>query len=73
MTDDHTRRIVELETELSFQADTVRALNSALVAQQRQLSELQHELRILREVTGSLRRQLGSGPDAPEEGPPPHY
>lgn len=73
MTNAQEQRLETLETEVSFQGDTLQSLNAALVEQQRQLSELHREMRLMREALASLRRQVGSGPDAPDEPPPPHY
>lgn len=65
-----------LQTEQAYQSETVQALNDALAAQQMQLIELRHHVRLLE---GRLREVLaGSAPDgdageSAAEPPPPHY
>jgi len=65
------KRIVELEIKLSFSEDALEQLNMTIFRQQRQIEELQRDLR-------ALRQQVGSA--APNEPPrslrdeiPPHY
>ncbi len=65
------KRIVELETKLSFQEHLIQELNEALTHQQRQLDALQHKLDMMHE-------QLKDGMSddikpLSEEVPPPHY
>lgn len=65
-----------LQTEQAYQAETVRALNDALAAQQMQLIELRHHVRLLqgrmREVLAGSTRDGDAGESAAEP-PPPHY
>lgn len=63
-------RVTELETRLTFQDDTIQALNDVLVVQQRALERLQ------RQVAALIKRQdeMGGQFEASEEdAPPPHY
>ncbi|WP_122845203.1 SlyX family protein [Pseudomonas viridiflava] len=63
-------RVMELESRLTFQDDTIQALNDVLVAQRRELDQLQLQM------TAMLKRQeeLGSQFETFEEdAPPPHY
>lgn len=76
-TENFTRAELErLQTEQAYQAETVRALNDALAAQQMQLIELRHHIRLLE---GRLREVLagsaaeGDAGESPAEPPPPHY
>ncbi|TCO75646.1 SlyX family protein [Chromatocurvus halotolerans] len=76
-TENFTRAELErLQTEQAYQSETVRALNDALAAQQMQLIELRHHVRLLE---ARLREVLaGSEPDGDAgensaEPPPPHY
>lgn len=64
-------RIIELETRLAFQDQTIQALNGALVDQQHQIDGLRRELERLRERIGSLGVSQVASPA--EETPPPHY
>ncbi|VVO06866.1 SlyX family protein [Pseudomonas fluorescens] len=63
-------RVTELESRLTFQDDTIQALNDVLVAQQRVVDRLQLQMAAL------LKRQeemLGQFESVEEEAPPPHY
>lgn len=63
-------RVMDLESRLAFQDDTIQALNDVLVAQQRSVERLQLQMAAL------LKRQeeMGGQFEAFEEqGPPPHY
>jgi len=42
-----TERIVELETRLAFQDDTIEELNEVLVSQQRQLDRLEKDFKVI--------------------------
>ncbi|GFM82049.1 protein SlyX [Pseudomonas cichorii] len=63
-------RVMELESRLTFQEDTLQALNDVLVIQRRELDRLQLQM------TAMLKRQeeMGSQFDTfVEDAPPPHY
>ncbi|SDG70418.1 SlyX protein [Pseudomonas benzenivorans] len=63
-------RVTELESRLTFQDDTIQALNDVLVAQQRELERLQLQVEAL------AKRQEEAGGQfevAEDETPPPHY
>ncbi len=67
MADDQA--LMELQTQLSFQEDTIAQLNDVVARQQRELSQLQQDFNYLKEqVQSMLRMQLESG-----DVPPPHY
>jgi len=63
-------RLAEIEVKLSFTEDLLEELNRTVVRQQRQIDQLQQELR-------TLRQQVQSGNAAVSDGPhdeaPPHY
>ncbi|MFN2287547.1 MAG: SlyX family protein [Chromatocurvus sp.] len=65
-----------LQTEQSYQTDTLQALNDALSAQQLEILELRHALRLLearlRELATTSQGNNTVDDDAPEA-PPPHY
>lgn len=63
-------RVMELESRLAFQDDTVQALNDVLVAQQRQIDLLEMRLAALARRQQELGESIGGGND---EAPPPHY
>lgn len=63
-------RVMELESRLAFQDDTIQALNDVLVAQQRSLDRLELQIAALikrQEETG------GQGDGFAEDSRPPHY
>ncbi|PBP97677.1 hypothetical protein CCL07_19105 [Pseudomonas congelans] len=63
-------RVMELESRMAFQDDTIQALNDVLVKQRRELDHLQLQMAAL------LKRQeeMGSQFETFEEdAPPPHY
>lgn len=64
-------RIVDLETKLAFQDETINELNNVITDQQNQLDELREEIRLLNLRVVSITE---STPDSNEkEPPPPHY
>jgi len=63
-------RIIELESRLAFQDDTIATLNDVLVGQQRELERLQLQLQALAKRQAEMAGQFGIAED---EAPPPHY
>lgn len=67
---DLQERVMDLESRLAFQDDTIETLNDILVAQQQALERLQLQMAAL------LKRQAEMGGQfeiSGEEAPPPHY
>jgi SlyX protein len=64
-------RIVELETRLAFQEDTLQELNSVVARQQQEILALAREVEALRAQLRALAPSLVAGRG--EETPPPHY
>ncbi|MDR0276492.1 MAG: SlyX family protein [Paucimonas sp.] len=63
-------RVMELESRLAFQDDTLATLNDVLVEQQRVVERLQLQMAAL------LKRYeevMGQYESSEEEAPPPHY
>ncbi|TDV62568.1 SlyX family protein [Pseudomonas sp. LP_7_YM] len=63
-------RVMDLESRLAFQDDTIQALNDVLVAQQRSVERMQLQMAAL------LKRQeemSGQFEAFEEDAPPPHY
>lgn len=63
-------RVMELESRLAFQDDTIQALNDELIEQHKRIERLQLQ------VTALARRQeevQGQAGIAIDEAPPPHY
>ena len=67
---DLEQRVVELESRLAFQDDTIAALNDELVEQQRLIERMQVQMK-------ELARRLEEGANqfdlAEGDAPPPHY
>ncbi|AHG42122.1 SlyX family protein [Pseudomonas syringae] len=63
-------RVMELESRMAFQDDTIQTLNDVLVTQRRELDRLQLQMAAM------LKRQEEMGSQFEtfeEEAPPPHY
>lgn len=63
-------RVMELESRLAFQDDTLSTLNDVIVEQQRVVDRLQLQM------TAMLKRYeevMGQYEASEEEAPPPHY
>jgi len=64
-------RIIELETKMAFQDETINDLNAIITDQQFQLDQIREEIRLL-----TLRFQTvaeSSNVSNEKEPPPPHY
>ena len=65
------QRLIELETRIAFQEETIRVLNEAVTCQQMQLDQVERRLRQLME---RIKAQGEGGPgNAPANEVPPHY
>jgi SlyX protein len=64
-------RLVDLETKLAFQDETINELNEVITEQQNQLDELREEIRLLNLRIVSLA-ETAIDPNE-KEPPPPHY
>lgn len=63
-------RVMELESRLAFQDDTIQALSDELVEQHKRIERLQLQLSALARRQEELQGQVGIAED---EAPPPHY
>ena len=63
-------RVMDLESRLAFQDDTIQALNDVLVAQQNAVDRLQMQMAALLKRQEEMGGQFES---VEEEAPPPHY
>jgi SlyX protein len=64
-------RLVELETRLAFQDNTLQDLNTVVVRQQREIDALTREIETLKAQIRTLAPELVAS--RAEEVPPPHY
>lgn len=62
-------QIIDLQTRLAYQEDTLMQLNDVMAQQQGQLDRISQALRSLSQQFKDLRENGGSG----AEPPPPHY
>ncbi|MGG2397506.1 SlyX family protein [Pseudomonas sp. SH1-B] len=63
-------RVMELESRLAFQDDTIQSLSDELVEQSKRIERLQLQLTVLARRQEELNGQVGASED---EAPPPHY
>ena len=66
-----TEELIELQTQLAFQEQTIAELNNALIDQQQQINLLRMEIKLLKEKFGALEEKAEVGPQQDER--PPHY
>ena len=66
-----TEELIELQTQLAFQEQTIAELNSALTDQQQQINILRLEILLLKEKFGTLEEKLDE--EVPQDERPPHY
>ena len=64
-------RLIELETRLAFQDNTLQELNAVVVRQQRDIDTLTCELEALKAQLRTLAPELVAS--RADEAPPPHY
>jgi SlyX protein len=65
------QQLVDVQTQLAYQEDTVRELNEALSRQQQEILVLRRQLQLLKQ----RQDEQGTGPATagPLEEKPPHY
>lgn len=63
-------RLLELETRVAFQEDTIQKLDDALASQQQQIMDLERQVQLLGlQIKDIEAVPATTGPEAP----PPHY
>ena len=63
--------LIELQTQLAFQEQTIGELNEVMISQQKQIDLLRLEIKLLKDKLGMLEDRLETGPAENEK--PPHY
>ena len=63
--------LIDLQTQLAFQEQTIAELNDVMTSQQKQIDLLRLEIKLLKEQFGVLEDRIDSGPAQDER--PPHY
>lgn len=64
-------KIIDLESKLAFQDETINKLNDVITDQQNQLDQLREEIRVLNLRIASVAE--ASNVSEEKEPPPPHY
>lgn len=64
-------RLVDLETKLAYQEDTIQALNNVVCEQQKQIDQLEATCKLLIDRVGQLAAAADLGKIVDEK--PPHY
>ena len=65
-------RLVDIETKLAYQEDTLQTLNDVVSRQQKQIDQLEMTCRLLLERLEEISK-TGSPGEPIENEPPPHY
>jgi SlyX protein len=65
--------LIELQSKLSFQDQTLFELNSALVSQQQQIDSLQRQIKLLEGRIADLEGQALPSSGEGQHEKPPHY
>ncbi|MGI9279138.1 MAG: SlyX family protein [Endozoicomonas sp.] len=63
--------LIELQTQVSFQEDTVAQLNEVVTRQQQEIDSLKQEMIQLKKQLSSVANSQLEEPE--ENAPPPHY
>lgn len=66
-------QIIELQTRLAFQEDSLNQLNQVVTEQSAWIDQLRQQLRSLAEKYEDLRDAQPQGGGLPDNEPPPHY
>ena len=64
-------KIIDLESKLAFQDETINDLNNVITDQQNQLDQLREEIRLLNLRMASVAEASNTSEE--KEPPPPHY
>lgn len=67
------QQIEQLQTQMTFQEDLISSLNDMVTQQNKELSEVQQQLRWLGRKLHQLQQAEGPNGDPSQEPPPPHY
>ena len=65
------QQLVDVQTQLAYQDDTVRQLNQALAAQQQEILVLRRQMQLLKQRQDEQIQAGGTA--APLDEKPPHY
>ncbi len=65
--------MVELQSQMAFQEDTIQALNEAMATQQQEILTLRRQLELLKQRQEEQAAASDSVRDGPGDERPPHY
>ncbi len=63
-------RLMDIETKIAFQENTIQELNDVVCKQQEEIAQLQNTCRLL---FNQLKTVSGETGNAPKDEKPPHY
>lgn len=66
-------QLVEVQSQVAFQEDTITALNEALASQQREILVLRQQLTLLKQRQEEQAAHMDSQGGPPADEKPPHY
>ena len=66
-------KIIDLQSKLAFQDETINELNEVITDQQNQLDQLREEIRLLSLRIASVAESTAGAGTEEKEPPPPHY
>ena len=69
-TQQYDQRLIDLETRIAFQEDSIQALSDEIYRQQKELDRLQQLCNLMLQ---QLQDVSGGGPTGPVDEKPPHY
>lgn len=70
---DLTNELIELQTRIAFQEDTINQLNRVITKQDADIVQLQHQMRLLAKRMDELSVAQASGGEEVTHERPPHY
>jgi SlyX protein len=65
--------LVEVQTQLAFQEDTMSVLNDAITGQQKEIIVLRRQLEIMKQRLEERGNSADGAPEASVDEKPPHY
>jgi len=73
MMNDIVDELIELQTRIAYQEDTIHQLNQVITKQDADIIQLQHQMRLLAKRIDELSFAQGDGTEEITNERPPHY
>ncbi len=70
--DKNSEQLVDLQSRVAFQENTLNQIDAVVVSQQQQIDKLERAVAVLAQRLGSLE-QVSGLVDGTDDQPPPHY